>query len=49
MAVKNITSGEVHKGQKRGGTGCNFDTTEHSNYWKSINERITCDKNGCKN
>jgi hypothetical protein len=49
MPVKNIKSGEVHKGTKGGETGCGFDTTEHPENWVSSNESITCDKDGCKN
>ncbi len=49
MAVKHKSTGEVHKGQKGGTTGCGFDTTEHSDHWVNTNDKINCDKNGCKN
>ncbi len=49
MAVKNIESNEVHRGQKGGVTGCGFDTTEHPNHWVNTNDKINCDKYGCKN
>jgi len=49
MAVKHLPTSEVHKGQKSGKTGCGFDTTENPEHWVSSNQRITCDKNGCKN
>ncbi len=32
-----------------GKTGCGFDTKDNPNHWVSSSERITCDKNGCKN
>lgn len=49
MAVKHKPTSEVHKGQKGGTTGCGVDTTKHSDHWVSTNEKITCNKNGCKN
>ena len=49
MAVKHKPTGEVHKGSKGGHTGCGFNTNELPNHWVSTSERITCDKNGCKN
>lgn len=48
MAVKNVETGEVHKGSKGGKTGCGFDTKENPDHWVSSNQEITCDKNGCK-
>jgi len=48
MAVKHIEKGEVHKGQKGGKTGCGFDTTEFPSHWVNTNEKITCNKDGCK-
>lgn len=47
MAVKNVDTGEVHKGVKGEKTGCGFDTS--SKNWLSSHERITCAKDGCKN
>lgn len=47
MAVKNTETGEVHVGYKGGETGCGFDTS--ASHWVNSNERITCDRNGCKN
>lgn len=49
MAVKNTETGEVHKGTKGGKTGCGFDTTDNPDHWGSSSEKITCDKDGCKN
>ncbi len=49
MAVKHKPTNEVHKGQKRGTTGCGFDTTELPNHWVNTKEKISCAKNGCKN
>lgn len=49
MAVKNIKSGEVHKGYKGGETGCGFDTSNTPNNWINSNSKITCDKDGYKN
>lgn len=49
MAVKHIPTGEVHKGYKGGTTGCGTSTNVNSTHWIDTNERITCDKNGCKN
>lgn len=49
MAVKHIPTGVVHKGARGGNTGCGTDTKKHSDHWQNSHERITCDKNGCKN
>ena len=49
MPVKHLSTGEVHQGQKGGKTGCGFDTKENPSHWVDTNERINCDKNGCKN
>jgi hypothetical protein len=51
MAVKHTPTKEVHihKGTKGGKTGCGVDTTKHPDHWVNSSERITCDKNGCKN
>ena len=39
----------VHKGQKGGVTGCGYNTKEHPTHWTNTTQRVTCDKNGCKN
>lgn len=49
MAVKHTPTGIVHKGAKGVKTGCGFDTRELSHHWVATAEKITCDKNGCKN
>jgi len=50
MAVKhNIKGGKVHKGTKGGMTGCGFNTNDNPSHWDNTGERITCDKDGCKN
>ena len=49
MAVKHKPTGEVHSGSKGGKTGCGFNTREHPEHWVASSERITCDKNGCRN
>lgn len=49
MNVKHISTDIVHKGQKGGTTGCGTDTNEHPTHWTNTTEKITCDKNGCKN
>ena len=49
MAVKHVPTNEVHSGNKGGYTGCGFDTRDNPTHWVSTHERITCDKNGCKN
>ena len=49
MAVKHKPTGEVHKGVKGGKTGCGVDTRKNPEHWVSSFDRITCDKNGCKN
>ena len=49
MAVKHTPTNEVHSGSKGGTTGCGVDTTKHASHWVASSERITCDKNGCKN
>ena len=49
MAVKHVPTGEVHSGTKGGFTGCGFDTRNLPTHWVNTHEKITCDKNGCKN
>lgn len=49
MAVKHVPTQVVHSGQKGGKTGCGTDTNVHKDHWVDSHERITCDKNGCKN
>ncbi|MCX2681771.1 hypothetical protein OOZ15_17590 [Galbibacter sp. EGI 63066] len=48
MSVKHLPTGEVHKGQKGGQTGCGFETQDNPDHWINSNDSITCDKNGCK-
>lgn len=49
MAVKHTPTGVVHKGSKGGATGCGSNTNEKISHWVNTNDRIDCDKNGCKN
>lgn len=44
-------SGEsiVHKGQKGGKTGCGFNTRENPSHWSNTTDKVTCNKDGCKN
>jgi len=49
MAVKHTPTGIVHKGNKGGQTGCGFDTKKEAPHWVDSHNKITCDKNGCKN
>ncbi len=49
MSVKHTPTGEVHQGSKGGTTGCGFNTNVNPSHWVNTTERITCDKNGCKN
>ena len=49
MAVKHIPTKIVHQGNKGDKTGCGIETKKNSDHWVSSHERITCDKNGCKN
>jgi len=49
MAVKNLITGEIHKGTTGGKTGCGADTTDHPENWANTSASLTCDKNGCKN
>ncbi len=49
MAVKHTPTGEVHQGSKGGTTGCGVDTNKHPDHWVNSSDKITCDKNGCKN
>ncbi|AFL79719.1 hypothetical protein Aeqsu_0195 [Aequorivita sublithincola DSM 14238] len=48
MAVKHTPTGIVHSGHKGGSTGCGTDTKEEEDHWVNTNDKITCDKNGCK-
>lgn len=49
MAVKHIPTGVVHQGNKGGTTGCGYNTKDHPSHWVDSHDRITCDKNGCRN
>jgi hypothetical protein len=49
MTVKHTPTDIVHEGSKGGKTGCGTDTKEHGDHWVTTSERVTCDKNGCKN
>lgn len=49
MAVKHEPTNIVHQGAKGGTTGCGSNTTEKPIHWANTTDRITCDKNGCKN
>jgi len=49
MAVKHIPTGVVHQEKKGGITGCGVDTKKNSDHWVDSHQKITCDKNGCKN
>ena len=48
MAVKHVSTNEIHSGFKGGKTGCGFKTQEHPTHWVSTKEKITCGKRGCK-
>lgn len=49
MAVKHVPTGIVHSGSKGSSTGCGFSTKENPSHWVASSQKITCDKNGCKN
>lgn len=49
MAVKHIPTGVIHRGTKGGKTCCGADTNKNYDHWVSSSQRITCNKNGCKN
>jgi hypothetical protein len=49
MAVRHNPTGVVHQGNKGGTTGCGVDTKKNSPHWVDSHQKITCDKNGCKN
>lgn len=49
MAVKHIPTGVVHSGTKGATTGCGYNTKQNPSHWVSSGQKITCDKNGCKN
>ena len=49
MTVKHVPTSEVHSGTVGGTTGCGVDTTVKPTHWVSTADKITCDKNGCKN
>ncbi len=49
MAVEHTPTKIVHKGQKGGTTDCGTNTNDHKDHWTNTNEKITCEKNGCKN
>jgi len=49
MAVKHTPTAVIHSGTKGGKTGCGINTTDHPSHWVDTHQKITCDKNGCKN
>jgi len=49
MNVKHTPTEIVNKGQKGGTTGCGTNTNVHLDHWTNTSDKITCDKNGCKN
>jgi len=49
MAVKHIRTNIVHKGNKGGKTGCGENTNDNPSHWVQTSERVTCNKDGCKN
>jgi hypothetical protein len=49
MAVKHTPTSEIHSGNKGGRTGCGSDTKLHPDHWVNSSQKITCNKNGCKN
>lgn len=49
MAVKHTSINEVHSGSNDGRTGCGFNTNDHPDHWVTSSQKITCEKNGCKN
>jgi len=48
MAVKHIPTGIVHHERKDGTTGCGVDIKKNNEHWGDSEQKITCDKNGCK-
>jgi len=52
MAVKHMPTGVTHKGNRGGTTGCGIDTStninNHKDHWVASSQKITCDKNDCK-
>ena len=49
MAVRHTNAGVVHQGTNGSRTGCGVDTKNNPSHWVSSSQRITFDKNGCKN
>lgn len=49
MAVKNVETGEVHKGVKGGKTDCGFDTRKNPENWVRSSEKVNCNRYGCEN
>jgi hypothetical protein len=49
MAVKHTPTGVVHSGNKGGTTGCGTSTRDSPSHWVNSHDKITCNKNGCKN
>ena len=49
MAVKHNPTGVVHQGSKGGTTGCGVVTKKNGDHWGDSHQKITGDKNGCKN
>jgi len=49
MAVKHTPTGVIHSGSKGEKTGCGANTKDNPSHWVETHQKITCDKNGCKN
>jgi hypothetical protein len=49
MPVKHTPTKEVHKETKRGITGCGTSTKDRPSQWVYTRNKITCEKNGCRN
>ncbi len=48
MAVRHISTGIVHSGQKGGKTSCGENTREKPSHWENTSAKVTCQKNGYK-
>ena len=49
MPVKHKPTNKVHKGTKGGKTGCGYNTSENASHWVHTNDKVNCNKEGCKN
>lgn len=49
MVRSDESTGVIYKGTKGVNTGCGFNTKDNPGHWIPSSQKITGDKNGCRN